>query len=81
MANWKADDGTLINFEIHGDAGGKDTLLLLPGLLGAISSQWRTFIDPLASQYRVILMDFRGHGLSGNEATDLQPTRILQDVV
>lgn len=81
MANWKADDGTLINFEIHGDSGGKDTLLLLPGLLGAISSQWRSFIDPLANQFRVVLMDFRGHGLSGNEATDLQPERILQDVV
>lgn len=81
MANWKADDGTLINFEIHGDGGGKETLLLLPGLLGAISSQWRTFLDPLATQFRIILMDFRGHGLSGNEATDLNPDRLLQDIV
>ncbi len=81
MANWKADDGTLINFEIHGDGGSKETILLLPGLLGAISSQWRPFLDPLASQFRVVLMDFRGHGLSGNEATDLKPDRILQDIV
>jgi pimeloyl-ACP methyl ester carboxylesterase len=81
MANWKADDGTLINFEIHGDGSGKETLLLLPGLLGAISSQWRIFLDPLASQYRIVLMDFRGHGLSGNEATELRPDRILQDIV
>lgn len=81
MANWTADDGTGINFEIIGDATGKDTLLLLPGLLGAITSQWQQFVTPLARDYRVILPDWRGHGHSDNKDTALRPGRMLQDIV
>lgn len=81
MANWTADDGTLINFETYGDAGQRAPLLLLPGLLGAISSQWRNFVRPLSADFHIVLMDLRGHGRSGNKATDLQPERLLQDIV
>lgn len=81
MATWTADDGTLINFEVHGEGPGKESLLLLPGLLGAISSQWRPFLAPLSSHYRVILPDLRGHGRSENREPNLRPERMLQDLV
>lgn len=81
MANWTADDGTQINFEVYGNALEKETLLLLPGLLGSISSQWRSFVKPLAADFRVVLMDLRGHGRSQNEAPDLQSERMVQDIV
>jgi pimeloyl-ACP methyl ester carboxylesterase len=81
MTAWTADDGTLINYETYGwDTGQKETLLLLPGLLGSIASQWRGFIQPLAADFRLILMDLRGHGRSQNQAAGLQPERMLQDV-
>lgn len=81
MATWTADDDTLINYEIHSDSGDKEILLLLPGLLGAISSQWRDFIEPLTATYRVLLVDLRGHGRSGNVESELRPERLLQDLV
>ena len=80
MANWTADDGTSINFETFGNGPGRETILLLPGLLGSISQQWRNFIKPLTADYCVVLMDLRGHGLSENKEPDLQPERMLQDV-
>ena len=79
MANWKADDGTLINFETHGK--GDEALLLLPGMLGSISTQWRHFLPALEKRYRVILVDLRGHGLSDNNANELRPERMVQDLV
>ena len=80
MPSWTADDETLINYELHGGGSGADTLLLLPDLLGAIGSQWREFIRPLAADYGVLLVDLRGHGLSENRHSELQPRRLLQDV-
>ncbi|MCI0396881.1 MAG: alpha/beta hydrolase [Chloroflexi bacterium] len=80
MAQWKTDDDTLINFEVYGDSPGKETLLLLPGLLGAVSSQWRNFINPLAADYRVVLADLRGHGRSENREPSLRPERMMEDL-
>ncbi len=80
MSTWKADDGSLINYEQYGDRFGKESVLLLHGLLGSISSQWREFIDPLASQYRVLLVDLRGHGRSENAETTLNPDRVRRDI-
>lgn len=81
MATWTADDGSTINYELYGDAPDRETLLLLPGLLGAISSQWQQFVKPLAARYRVLLIDLRGHGRSENAAPELHPQRLSQDVV
>ncbi|MGB3716759.1 MAG: alpha/beta hydrolase [Candidatus Promineifilaceae bacterium] len=80
MSTWKADDGSLINYEIYGSLFGKESVLLLHGLLGSISSQWRGFIDPLASKYRVLLVDLRGHGRSENADTTLNPDRVRRDI-
>lgn len=82
MAYWNADDGTAINFQVYGDNVASDrTLLLLPGLLGSISNQWRSFINPLSETYRVVLMDLRGHGRSENKASQLDPDRMLHDIL
>lgn len=81
MAMWTADDNTAINYEIYGDRADKETLLLLPGLLGAIGSQWRDFVEPLSTAYRVLLVDLRGHGRSENREAELRPQRLLQDLV
>ncbi|MBE2199047.1 MAG: alpha/beta hydrolase [Anaerolinea sp.] len=81
MANWTSSDGTLINFETYGNGPGRETILLLPGLLGSISQQWRNFIKPLASDFCVVLIDLRGHGLSENKAANLHPDRMLEDIV
>jgi len=79
MAEWKADDGTLIHYEIHGEDG-KPALLLLPGLLGTISVQWRPFIKPLSADYQLVLMDLRGHGRSTNNAGELNPETMMFDI-
>lgn len=81
MTTWTAPDGSDINFEQYGNSGGsKPYLLLLPGLLGAISSQWRPFLKPLAEQYRLLLVDLRGHGRSQNNAPTLNVTQMAEDI-
>jgi pimeloyl-ACP methyl ester carboxylesterase len=81
MAYWKADDGSQIYYEIHGRSAGGPSLLLLPGLLGSISVQWRNFVEPLAKDYRLLLVDLRGHGRSENQANGLLPDKIVQDLL
>lgn len=81
MSNWTADDGTMINYEVYGSDQQKDVLLLLPGLMGAISRQWLNFVPALAVDFRLVLMDLRGHGRSGNNAPTLQTDRMVQDIV
>ena len=81
MTTWTAPDGTDINLEQYGSSDtSKPVLLLLPGLLGAISSQWRPFLKPLTETYRIILVDLRGHGRSGNNAPTLDVNQMLGDL-
>lgn len=82
MSEWTAEDGSVIYYEIYGGRNSeKPILLLLPGMLGAISNQWRQFIKPLSEQYRVVLMDLRGHGRSQNSANLLSTELLMQDIV
>jgi pimeloyl-ACP methyl ester carboxylesterase len=80
MAHFKADDGALIYFEVHGDAVDKETLILLPGLLGSAGSQWTYYVPALTGHFRLILMDLRGHGRSQNNDPTLNPDRMRDDV-
>ncbi|HSM55224.1 MAG TPA: alpha/beta hydrolase [Candidatus Sulfomarinibacteraceae bacterium] len=80
MATWRAEDDTLIYYEQYGADNRAPVLLLLPGLLGAISSQWRPFVEPLSASYHVVLMDLRGHGRSENSEMHLEPQRLVRDV-
>ena len=59
MSKWTAEDGTKIFYEVYGTDANKEILLLLPGLLGSISKQWKSFIRPLSENYRLLLMDLR----------------------
>lgn len=82
MTTWTAADGTSINFEQYGgNDATKPTLLLLPGLLGAINSQWRSFLKPLSETYRLILVDLRGHGRSQNNAATLDINQMVDDLI
>ena len=81
MSNWTADDGTVINYEIYGADPQKEALLLLPGLMGSISRQGPNFVPALSADFRLVLMDLRGHGRSGNTTATPQPDRMVQDIV
>ncbi len=81
MSTWTADDNTVINYELYGSDSARETLLLLPGLLGSISRQWLNFVPLLSPDFRVVLMDLRGHGRSGNNAPALQADRMVKDIV
>lgn len=80
MTTWTAPDGSEINYEQYNGDPQKPQLLLLPGLLGAISSQWRPFLKPLSENYQLTLMDLRGHGRSQNNAATLNITQMLNDL-
>ena len=80
MTTWKTSDGTMINYEVHGDPTHELPLLLLPGLLGAIETQWRPFLPALTPYYQVIMVDLRGHGRSENRSHDLRPEQMVSDL-
>lgn len=80
MSSWTADDGTPINYDFYGTDPQKEALLLLPGLLGSIGNQWRNFVRVLSPDFRLLLMDLRGHGRSGNNAPALQTERMVADI-
>lgn len=81
MTYWKSDDGSQIYYELHDRSDSRDTLLLLPGLLGAVSVQWREFVEPLAKSCRLLYVDLRGHGRSENKAAGLLPDRMVKDLL
>jgi pimeloyl-ACP methyl ester carboxylesterase len=81
MTIWTAEDGTEINFNVYGSESEARTLLLLPGLLGALTTQWRNFIRPLSADFRVVTMDLRGHGRSQNNTNHLDPEQMMQDII
>ena len=58
MSNIQVNDLT-IYYEVSGNGS---PLLLLPGMLGTIETNWRRFIPALAKHYRTIAIDLRGHG-------------------
>ena len=79
MAEWEADDGTIIHYDLSGDER-NEVLVMLPGLLGAIRQQWQAFDNPLSQDFRVLRLDLRGHGRSTNQAATLAPARMMQDI-
>lgn len=84
MAKWKADDGSLIHFEIQGvrnaNRNAARTMLLIPGLLGSAERQWRQLAPALGNERRLVFMDLRGHGRSENRAPGLAPEQMARDL-
>src|SRR2546430_4947875 len=61
------------------DAGEGEPLLLLHGYTGA-STDWAFCFDELASQYRLIIPDLRGHGRSTNPSGEYRQRQAARDV-
>lgn len=79
MSVYTANDTTALYYEEHGERH-NPALLLLPGLLGSLSTQWRALIPMLSEQYYVIATDLRGHGASGNSQGTLRVEQMMHDV-
>jgi len=60
--------------------GAGETLILLPGLVGTIESDWRRFIPDLARHCHVIAVDLRGHGRTDNPSGVLRLPRLVEDL-
>jgi 3-oxoadipate enol-lactonase len=62
MTTVTASDGTELGFEVRGadDA----PALVFAHSLGADRSMWRPQVEALENRYRIVLVDFRGHGRS-----------------
>jgi pimeloyl-ACP methyl ester carboxylesterase len=58
----KAPDGTKIAYDVHGKRG--PWVVLIPGFV-CPDNFWRYLLPDLAEDYRVIVLDLRGQGLSG----------------
>jgi pimeloyl-ACP methyl ester carboxylesterase len=69
------DDGVSISWEAQGEG---PPLVLLHGVTED-SLLWKSIADELSERFRVILVDLRGHGRSG-EATDYSPLVMTGDV-
>jgi pimeloyl-ACP methyl ester carboxylesterase len=67
----------VIYYEEHG-AG--ETLILLPGLLGTIESNWRRFIPAFAEHFHVVAIDLRGHGRTNNPSGQLRMHQLIMDL-
>jgi pimeloyl-ACP methyl ester carboxylesterase len=81
MSSWKAEDASLLYYELYGGPDSQESLLLLPGLLGTIGDQWRAFIEPLSRRFRLIMVDLRGHGRSENNTLRLLPEQMVEDLI
>jgi pimeloyl-ACP methyl ester carboxylesterase len=81
VTQWTASDGTKINFNVYNKNGQGEVLVLLPGLLGTVASQWQRFVRPLSSDFRIVTLDLRGHGRSENNASTLTIDHLLRDIV
>lgn len=80
MAIWQADDGTNIYYEVAG-ARDRPLLVLLHGLLGALTVDWQPLVAPLRATHRLVQLDLRGHGRSENRSAQLLPDRLVADVL
>ena len=69
-------DGVVLYYE---ERGGGAPLILVHGGLSS-SAEWEPVVPELATGFRVITPDSRGHGRSGNPAGELSYARIADDI-
>ncbi len=71
-----ADDSTVY----YEEYGAGETLILLPGLLGTVESDWRRFIPEFARRHHTIAVDLRGHGRTNNPQRTLSLDQLVRDL-
>jgi pimeloyl-ACP methyl ester carboxylesterase len=69
-------NGIEMHYEIHGEG---EPLVLLHGFTG-IGRDWQSFVPDLCREYRLIVPDLRGHGLSTNPAGEFTHRQSALDV-
>lgn len=72
-------NGMQMYYEMHGQEG-KAVILFLHGL-GSSTQDWELQTPYFAGDYRVLLVDIRGHGRSGKPAGPYSLRQFAQDVV
>lgn len=79
-----ADAGDIqIAYQVHGD--GEDVLFIVPGLISQIELQleipeYRQWLESLTAQFKVIVFDKRGQGLSDRSAGVPSPEQRMDDI-
>lgn len=75
----KSNDGSkLAGYEL----GGSGEVLLIAHATGLCGAMYRLLADHLVDQFRVVALDFRGHGDSaGSPHVDLRWARMAEDVI
>jgi len=69
----------MLNVESAGDESAPP-LLLMHGITSSRRS-WEWFVPRLSDRYRVLSLDFRGHGGSGRAPDDYQPRTYVTDAI
>lgn len=68
--------------EIHYEAGGEGTPVMLVAGYGGVGSYWAPQVEAFAEQFRVILHDHRGHGQSTHDTSiDYSVDQMADDIV
>lgn len=80
MAEWQADDGSKIYYELK-ENGRSETLVLLHGLLGSVAGQWGDMTEFLSETHNLLLVDLRNHGRSSNKDTRLTIAAMAEDLI
>lgn len=65
-------------YESHGDG---EPLFLIHGAFGTHDVHWRSQLPLLSPRFRVVSMDLRGHGKTGNPAEQLSLDMFAEDIV
>jgi 3-oxoadipate enol-lactonase len=73
------DDGIALHIDLQGAEG--NPVLLLSNSLGTRLDMWAPQVEALASRYRVVRYDSRGHGRSSAPAGDYTIERLGRDAV
>jgi pimeloyl-ACP methyl ester carboxylesterase len=76
-----------VSFILAGDStvyyeeyGAGESLVLIPGLLGTIESDWRRFIPEFSRHHHTIAVDLRGHGRTNNPQRSLSLEQLVRDL-
>ena len=73
-------DGLRMHYVEAGDADNRDVLVLLHGGTETARSRWEPVLPTFAERFRVLAVDSRGHGESGNDGRPLTYRLLANDM-